>query len=187
MRRRSDLDARTRFEQLFRETRTDLLAYLLRRSMSAEDAADALAQTYLVAWSKLDTVPHGDRARLWLFGVARNLLLQGASRRRSGEALIERLAGELRNARPVHEPAVGDERRDIVHAALIALPERDREIVTLTAWEGLTPRQIAMVMGISPNVVRVRLHRARSQLKRELDAVRPDIRRAERVVIDPDG
>jgi RNA polymerase sigma factor (sigma-70 family) len=187
VRRRTDPDARTRFEQLFRETRTDLLAYLVRRSMSAEDAADALAQTYLVAWKKLDIVPQDDRARLWLFGVARNLLLQGASRRRSGRALIERLAGELRNARAVQEPAVDDEGRDIVRAALIALPERDREIVTLTAWEGLTPKQIATVMGTSANVVRVRLHRARAQLKRELDAVRPHTRRAERVAIDSDG
>jgi DNA-directed RNA polymerase specialized sigma24 family protein len=71
------------FEQLFRNTRSDLLAYILRRSRNAEDAADVLAETYLIAWQKLEKVPKGERTRLWLFGVARNLLMKGASRRHS--------------------------------------------------------------------------------------------------------
>ncbi|HMI99009.1 MAG TPA: sigma-70 family RNA polymerase sigma factor [Gaiellaceae bacterium] len=164
-------DARADFEQLFRDTRTDLLAYLMRRSPSAEDAADMLAETYLIAWRKLDAIPTGERARLWLFGVARNLLLKGASRRRSQHALVERLAGELRSAHPPHAP-IEDERASALRAALTALPERDREILTLTAWEGLTPKQIAAVMGTPGNIVRVRLHRARTRLKRELTTPR---------------
>jgi RNA polymerase sigma-70 factor, ECF subfamily len=160
-------DARAAFEQFFRDTRTDLLAYILRRSQSAEDAADVLAETYLVAWKKLDAVPTGEGARLWLFGVARNLLLKGASRRGSGRALVERLAAELRRAQAPHAP-VEDERSDALRAALASLAERDREIVMLTAWEGLTPKQIAAVLGTPVNVVRVRLHRARKRLKRKL-------------------
>ena len=126
-----------------------------------------LAETYLIAWRKLDAIPTGERARLWLFGVARNLLLKGASRRRSRQTLVERLAGELRSAHPPHNP-VDDERASALRAALAALPERDREIVMLTAWEGLTPKQIAAVVGTPVNVVRVRLHRARTRLKRDL-------------------
>jgi RNA polymerase sigma factor (sigma-70 family) len=160
-------DARADFEQLFRDTRTDLLAYIMRRSPSAEDAADMLAETYLIAWRKFDAIPTGERARLWLFGVARNLLLKGASRRRSHHALVECLAGELRRAHPPHAP-IEDERSAALRAALAALPERDREILMLTAWEGLTPKQIAAVMGTPVNLVRVRLHRARTRLKRDI-------------------
>ncbi len=62
-----------RFDQLYRETSDDVLGYLLRRVADGEeDAADALAETYAAAWRKLDTLPEGDRARLWLFGAARN-------------------------------------------------------------------------------------------------------------------
>jgi RNA polymerase sigma factor (sigma-70 family) len=165
-------ESRAAFERLFRETRTDLLAYVARRSGSAEDAADVLAETYLIAWQKLGAIPPGGRARLWLFGVARNLLLKGVSRRRSGDVLVERLAGELRRVQAVRTTA-DDERADALAAALAALPERDREILTLMAWEGLTPRQIAAVMGTSANVVRVRLHRARTRLKRQLSSARP--------------
>jgi len=171
--RAADPDPRAAFDELFRATRADLLAYLVRRSASAEDAADLLAETYLIAWQRLDTVPRGDRARLWLFGVARNMLLKGATRQRARHALGERLAVELRSAAPADEAAPDDEQRDAIRAALVALPERDREIVTLTAWEGLTPKQIAVVIGTSANVVRVRLHRARARLRRELDSVRP--------------
>jgi RNA polymerase sigma factor (sigma-70 family) len=167
-------DARAGFEQLFRDTRTDLLAYVMRRSQSAEDAADVLAETYLIAWQKLDAIPAGERARLWLFGVARNLLLKGASRHRSRHALVERLAGELRRAHPLHAP-VEDDRSSGLRAALAALPERDRELLMLTAWEGLTPKQIAAVVGTSVNIVRVRLHRARTRLKRDLTVPRPSI------------
>jgi RNA polymerase sigma factor (sigma-70 family) len=167
-------DAREGFEELFRDTRTDLLAYIMRRSQSAEDAADVLAETYLIAWRKLDAIPTGERARLWLFGVARNLLLKGASRRRSRHALVERLAGELRSAHPLHAP-VEDERSRALGAALVALPERDREILMLTAWEGLTPKQIAAVVGTPVNTVRVRLHRARTRLKRDLTTPRRPI------------
>jgi RNA polymerase sigma factor (sigma-70 family) len=161
-------EARRRsFEQLFRDTRTDLLAYILRRADSAEDAADMLAETYLIAWKRLDAIPGGDQRRPWLFGVARNLLLKGATRRRSQSVLVERLARELRAASAV-QPPVGDEERDTLRAGLGGLPEIDREILTLSAWEGLKPTEIAGVVGKSANTVRVRLHRARAQLRREL-------------------
>jgi RNA polymerase sigma factor (sigma-70 family) len=160
-------DSRAAFEQLFRETRMDLLAYIMRRSPNAEDAADVLAETYLIAWRKFDGMPTGERARLWLFGVARNLLMKGASQRRSRQTLVESLAGELRSAHTPRNP-VDDERASALRAALAELPARDRELVMLTAWEGLTPKQIATVVGTPVNVVRVRLHRARARLKRDL-------------------
>jgi RNA polymerase sigma-70 factor (ECF subfamily) len=160
------------FEDLFRRTRIDLLGYLTRRSRSPEEAADLLAETYLIAWRRLEAIPAGDEARLWLFGVARNLLKKGASRSRTAELLVERLAVELRGARQVGDAATED-RSHLVRAALAQLGEVDREILTLTAWEGLAPGQIAGVVGMSANRVRVRLHRARAKLRRELRPVQP--------------
>jgi RNA polymerase sigma factor (sigma-70 family) len=158
--------------------RTELLAYIVRRSKSAEDAADVLAETYLVAWQKLDVIPAGEQARLWLFGVARNLVLKSGSRRRSSHALAERLAGELRSAHPTHAP-VEDERSSALRGALGMLSERQREVVLLAAWEGLTPKEIAAVTGAPVNLVRVRLHRGRTRLRRELAAsLRPIATRA---------
>ena len=177
--------ARAAFEELFRETRADLLAYVLRRSPNAEEAADVLAETYYVAWRKLDRIPSDDRARLWLFGVARNLLRKGVRRRHYADKLVERLAAELRTAPPA--PPRDDSRLVDVRRALAGLAAPDREIVTLTAWEGLTPSQISVVTGMSANVVRVRLHRARKRLRRELETSTPASLRAERLALGRDG
>jgi RNA polymerase sigma-70 factor (ECF subfamily) len=53
-------------------------------------------------------------------------------------------------------------------AALAALPEADREVLVLWAWEQLEPREIATVLQITPNAVSVRLSRARKKLARQL-------------------
>jgi RNA polymerase sigma-70 factor (ECF subfamily) len=165
--------SRERFERLYADTRGDLLAYALRRAATPEDAADVLSETYLIAWRKLEKIPPGAEARLWLFGVARNVLLRGAERHRAGDALVERLAREVREAAEPEPPSVDDRARRTVQAALATLSERDREIITLTAWEGLTPREIAAVTGMPTNLVRVRLHRARSRLSSRLENLQP--------------
>jgi RNA polymerase sigma-70 factor (ECF subfamily) len=173
-------DPREGFEALYRSTRTDLLRYLVRRCQSDDEAADLLAEAYLTAWRKLEAIPDGEAAQLWLFGVARNLLLRSARSRRVADALVERLASELQAAHAAAAP--GDRGHDALRLALAGLSEQDREILTLTAWEGLTPREIAQVTGSSANVVRIRLHRARARLKKELglagDGSRPLVRTA---------
>lgn len=164
---RSPADAGEAFERLFQQTREDLFVYLVSRCRDPERAADLFAETYLIAWQKLAKVPPGDQAKLWLFGVARNLLLKGFRQRRVADALVERLAGALRSEQTEHSQ-LDDHTQAVLRAGLTALPERDREILLLTAWEGLTPTEIATVIGTSANVVRVRLHRARTHIKRRL-------------------
>lgn len=159
--------AREDFERLFHETRDSLAAYLVSRCSDAELAADLFSETCLIAWQELNSIPPGDQAKLWLFGVARSLILKGFRQRRVADALVERLAGELRRARVEHAQ-IDDDSRPALQAALNSLSEDDREILMLTAWEGLTPTEIAAVMGISANAVRVRLHRARRRVERRL-------------------
>ncbi len=123
----SDADRRL-FERLVHETRDDLLAYALRRSASPEDAADVLSETYLIAWRKLEKIPPGEQARLWLFGVARNVIRQGVDRRRSRDALVERIAREVRAATHV-EPALKHDR------AGPALQAEDGQLQVFDVWE----------------------------------------------------
>lgn len=163
---------RAEFERFFNDTRTDLLAYLLRRTTTPEDAADLLSQTYLIAWDRLGAVPPGDQARPWLFGVARNLLMKHAEGHRAVGHLAERLANELRTAR-TEQPQSTQEQLTGIRHAISTLSERDREILLLAAWDGLTPREIAIVVGTSPNTVRVRLHRVRVRLKKHVSSGHP--------------
>ncbi len=163
---RSQLDAR--FEELYRSTAQDLLAFLTRRTSDPEEATDLLAEVYIVAWRRLDKVPAGDGARLWLFGVARNMLMKSSQRRHSHQALVQQLTDELSRL-PVFQPqACDDDLSDRIHTSLANLPAKQREVLLLTAWEELKPREIAKVTGSTANLVRVRLHHARQRLARDL-------------------
>jgi DNA-directed RNA polymerase specialized sigma24 family protein len=86
-----------RLRRLFADTEHELLAYVLRRVDRGEDAADVVAETFLVAWRRMDRVPEGDEARLWLYGVARRQL----ANQRRGELRRSRLAERLRAELPV--------------------------------------------------------------------------------------
>ena len=67
-----------------------------------------------------------------------------------------------------------DEEHPEVHAALAGLRELDREVVQLWAWEGLAPREIAVVTGLSANAVSIRLHKAKKNLAGLLGKNQPD-------------
>jgi DNA-directed RNA polymerase specialized sigma24 family protein len=66
--------AQVHFGRLYREHGRAILAYALRRVGDPEDAADVVAETFLIAWRRLGDVPAGDRARLWLYAVARRVV-----------------------------------------------------------------------------------------------------------------
>ena len=143
-----------RFTQLYEQHFDAVRAYAWRRDPDTSD--DVVAETFLVAWRRLDEVPSA--AAPWLFGVARNVrlnLLRGDRRR---EALTDRLRMEP----SAQATAAGD--GAALAAALSGLSERDREVVLLAAWEELDSGEIAAVLGCSRTAARVRLHRARRRL-----------------------
>src|SRR5262249_33967251 len=134
------------------------------------DAADVVAETFLVAWRRLDDVPAGDETRPWLLGVARRVLAnqrRGELRRRQ---LGERLRADVARLVPANVATV-DETAARVREAVGRLSDDDREFVLLATWEGLEPGEIARVMGIGSGAARTRLHRARSRLRTELLAL----------------
>jgi RNA polymerase sigma-70 factor (ECF subfamily) len=153
-----------RFEQLYRAHHDSVLGYLLRRTDSHDDAADVLAETFLTAWRRVADVPQGDQARPWLYGVARRTL----ANHRRGENRRTALAGRLRDDLAATAPP--PELDGAAGAAFAALPEQDRELLGLMAWEQLDNAEIATVLGCSRNAVRIRLHRARRRFERLLDA-----------------
>ena len=150
-----------KFTALFKANRHDVLKYLIRRSATPEEAADALAETFLVAWRRIEIVPDSLEGRLWLYGVARNVLFKQFARRQRATVLNERLASEITSA---FTTPTDVQLRDQVLNALSHLSVSDREIVELSAWEELAPNEIASVLGISNNSARVRLHRAKQRL-----------------------
>ena len=153
--------ALARFEQVYGAHARPVLGYALRRTTEPEDAADVVAETFLVALRRLDEVPEEPLTRPWLYGVARRVLAnQRRGRRRRGD-LGDRLRDQL-VAAGVPDPAETAVARADVERLLGRLSDTEREVLELSAWEGLEPREIAEVLGISAVAARVRLTRARA-------------------------
>ena len=150
-----------RFEELFAAHRSDIVAYCGWRAASPSDAQDAVAEVFLAAWRRLDELPEGDAARVWLYATARRVIANQRRSRRRRVALHERLALE----EAVRRPEVADDSHALVHEALRRLRPIDREVLLLAEWEGLTPAEIAHVVGCLTVTARGRLHRARRRFQ----------------------
>ena len=159
--------AQSRFTKLYREQGRAVLSYALRRVDDPEDAADVVAETFLVAWRRLGEVPIGDGARLWLFGVARLVLSNARRSERRRTRLGARLAETLRTELGTHQPPRGEAAE--VLRAIGELGEEDRELLLLVTWEELSPAEAARVLGVTALAARSRLHRARRRLRKVLE------------------
>jgi RNA polymerase sigma-70 factor, ECF subfamily len=92
----SDELRKARFEKVYEDNHGRILGYVLRRSHDPDAAADVVAETFLVAWRRIDTVPSGDDARLWLYGVARRVLAEHRRRSRRHGSAVADLTVQLR-------------------------------------------------------------------------------------------
>lgn len=154
---------RARLEALYAAHAAAVHAYARRRTDAAA-AEDAVAETFLVAWRRLDRVPAADPLP-WLFATARHVL----ANQRRGDARRAALSARLHAEPAPPQPAggVSDEGARLLRA-LATLSATDREALLLTAWEGLEPARAAAALGCTRATFNVRLHRARRRLERAL-------------------
>lgn len=133
-----------------------------RRRVDDAAADDVVAETFLVAWRRLDDVP--PRPLPWLYGVAHRVL----ANHYRGVARHDRLEARVSAVAP--RAALPCEVDDDVPAAFAGLSPRDREVLALAAWEELDAVEIAVVLGCSPNAAALRLSRARQRFRLALTA-----------------
>ena len=155
-----------RFNLLYTEHVEAIRRYAWRRDPQVAD--DVVAETFLIAWRRLDSVPNDERP--WLIGVARNVRLNIRRGTLRQAALSERLFQE----QPIRPATVESHAGEAVKTALSLLPEADREVLLLTVWDDLDRGQIARALGCSKSAVSVRLHRARRRLSAALAGLTGD-------------
>jgi RNA polymerase sigma factor (sigma-70 family) len=155
-----------RFTRVYEEHLETVRRYVWRRDPDVCD--DVVAETFLVAWRRIDDVP--EHAAPWLIGVARNVRRNTQRSARRQEAVSARLADavpRLDGVGPSRDSAA-------LAAALRGLSDRDREVLLLAVWDGLDRASIAAALGCSNANVSVRLHRARRRFARSLAAHQHD-------------
>jgi RNA polymerase sigma-70 factor (ECF subfamily) len=155
-----------RFSALYLSKRAQITAYALRRTASREEAADVVAETFEIAWRRLDDVPESPDDLLWLYVTARHVLANAGRRMHRRNELIGRLADGLQGVDVATQPT--DEASFVAVTSLRSLPDDDRELLMLTAWDGLSSADAGRLLGCSPTAARIRLHRARNRLKTEM-------------------
>jgi RNA polymerase sigma-70 factor, ECF subfamily len=162
----TDHAAIERFQALYAEHHARVYAYAVSR-VGRQLADEVVSEVFLVAWRRLADVPAP--ALPWLLTVARNTAcsqFRGSARQRSIGAELRAWVSEAELSEPDVAEAVAE--RICVLTALAALPEADRELLTLVAWHGLKPNEAAQVVGCSTAAYFVRLHRARRRLERAM-------------------
>jgi RNA polymerase sigma-70 factor (ECF subfamily) len=134
---------------------------------------DVAAETFLVAWRRQADLP--DHAVPWLLNTAGKCLANQRRSRERSDALVARLGGLLRGEDAGIDDALArrGQRRALL-AALTGLSDDDRELLLLSQWDGLAPREIASVLEVNPVVLRARLHRASRRLRESLGAALGD-------------
>lgn len=155
------------FGELFDAHYGAVVAHARRRGASWDDAQDVAADVFAVAWRRRDDIPDGFE-RAWLLGVARRVQANRWRGERRWRALLGRLAGTT--SQRGDDVAVVADTDPGLAAALSVLPARDREVLRLVAWDGLTHAEAGVVLGCSESAVSSRVSRARTRLQRALGA-----------------
>lgn len=154
--------ARATLEALFEVHYESVMRYVRRRTAQLADAEEIVAETFVIAWRRLEDAPTSGESLHWLYGIARRVL---ANHRRG---LARRLRLQARLRQLLSGPRHGSSAVPEVLLAMEHLSPTDQEILRLAAWEGLSQVEIGAVLGITPNAAAIRLHRARGRLRRTL-------------------
>lgn len=148
---------------------SDLLAYLERR-VGSDDAPDLLGETMVVAWRRARDLPkEEERARMWLFGIARGTVQNHARGERRRWALADRIRLQVREPQTAPAADAGADVRD----AIDRLDPDLAELVRLVHWERFSLVDAAELLGIPASTARGRYQRAKDHLRAALSVEAP--------------
>lgn len=142
------------------------------RRLGVNEANDAVAEVFLVAWRKIDKLPPPDEQLMWLYGVARNVVRNAtrSSRRRTRLSAKAETVSSNPGPGPADQVVQRDEDRLVLQAMATLKPE-DQEILRLRTWEELSRTELATVLEITPAAADMRLNRAQKRMAKALRAV----------------
>lgn len=160
-----------RFSQLVLDTRHSLYGYLRRQGASPDVAEDLVQESLVRAYRALPTLRDWNKARGWLFGIARHVFLDETRR----AAVRERLtAGPSEAPIPLDEQAELAGQARLIRRAIAELKPPRPEVIDLYYGAGLTVEEIANALGIPAGTVKTHLFRARAELRGRLRAGQED-------------
>lgn len=163
----------TAFQALYERHRRGVFTFLLRSVGDRPTAEDLLQETFLRVFTRREGYRPTAAFRIWLFTIARNLLID-RFRQARGHTDVNGTPALETAPSPDPSPLERAEARELaerLEAAVRQLPPSQREILLLSRFAGLDPHEVAEVTGASPEAVRVALHRALRRLRARLGSL----------------
>jgi RNA polymerase sigma-70 factor, ECF subfamily len=158
-----------RYVRLWDEHAQRIYRYCFRRTADRELSEDLTSIVFLEAWRSRGKVELAAGAELpWLYGVASNVLCNQRRKQRRYRAALSRMSrprDEADLAPDAVDRLADQERMALLVKRLATLPQIEQDVLSLCAWEDLTPKDAAAALGIPEGTVRTRLHRARKRLR----------------------
>ncbi len=159
---------REAFDELVRRTFVDSFTLARRLTGNEEDARDVVQEAYLRAWKGIGKFRGEAAFSTWLYRITANTAATFVNKRQKRRTVPLDDVFEPADSRPEGQPASVAESADAVARIAVAvdeLPPKLRSVVVLRDVYGLPHDAIADELGITVTAAKVRLHRARRQLR----------------------
>jgi len=155
------------FEGVVAQNSRDILNYIYRLVGNNYEAEDLAQEAFIKAFQKFESLEDRDKARSWLYSIARNVTIDYFRRNKHRSIpLDEMILDNYARATAVdyRDDVLKKEVSKEIASALEKLSEQDRMIVKLLYFEGFSYKEIGEVLNINQNTLKSRLHRARKVL-----------------------
>ena len=144
-----------------------LFRLALRITFDRAEAEDIVQETLIRVWSKRDEWPQFSSVEAYCLTVARNLAIDRSERMEARNVELTPETEQMPDASSPHERLVGKERLQLLRRLVARLPEKQRAVLQLRDVEEKSYKEIAEVLGITEEQVKVNLFRARQKVKQQ--------------------
>lgn len=154
-----------RMALLFDRYQTPLYQFYRRHSLDAAASEDLVQEVFFRVMRFRKTYKLGASFRSWLYQIARNTRVDYLRRATRETTVVDEFGDTFAIDAGIDTSLEADDQARILRMALAHLPERKREILILSRYQGLKYKEIAELMGCDVNTIKVRIHRSVQELR----------------------
>lgn len=144
-----------------------LFRIALRITLNSAEAEDIVQETLVRVWSKRGEWAQLESAEAYCLTIARNLALDRAARKEAQAAELPPDVEQTADTTDPHDLLVHKERLQLIHRFVSQLPEKQRTVMQLRDIEGKSYKEIAQLLSLTEDQVKVNLFRARQKVRQQ--------------------
>lgn len=148
-----------------------LFRLALRITLDSGEAEDIVQDTLIKVWDKRNEWPQIESIELYCMAIARNLAIDRSQKAEAQNMELTPETQDMPDALTPEKQFEQNEQLRLIHQVINALPEKQRAIVQLRDIEGKSYKEIAEVIGVSEEQVKVNLFRARQRIKAKISEI----------------